>query len=230
MGTVLMAKGEEQKMFMKTEFERPDANDIRQAALFSSATLHEASGKKGALPSEIKPLSADMTVCGTVITVSSPPGDNIMLHHAITVARPGDILVVDVSGAHKAGYWGDILTHAALYSKLGGLVIDGCVRDGNEIIRLGFPVFSRGLCIRGTTKKGGGLINYPIQLGEVRIMPGDLVVGDADGVVVIPRKEIRQTIERASAREEEEARIREELKKGKTTLELYGWDVQHREL
>ncbi len=211
---------------IKTHIQRPDPELIILASNFSSATLHEAAGKKGALPSEIKPLSHDIKLCGPAITVSSSPADNLTIHEAILVAQPGDVLVVEVSGVYEAGYWGDIMTHAARERQINGLIIDGCVRDGNEIKEMDFPVFSRGLCIRGTSKNGGGFINHPLKMGEVRIMPGDLVLGDGDGIVVIPQMEIPSVLEQAQKREEHEKWIREELKKGKTTVELYGWNTQ----
>ena len=196
---------------------------IQRAAQFSAATLSEALGKEGALPSSIKPISAEMKVCGAVITVSSPPADNLMLHRAIYLAQPGDVMVVEVAGFYEAGYWGDIMTQAALERGLGGLVIDGCVRDADDIEHSGFSVFARGLCIRGTSKHAGGFINRPIKIGEVTITPGDIVAGDRDGVVVIPRLEIDRVIAVAEQREQREHQIRRELAAGKTTLEIYGW-------
>lgn len=196
---------------------------IDLARSYSPATLLEASEKKGALSSGIKPLSRHFRICGPALPVSSPPGDNLMLHEAITHARPGDVLVVDTSGEFEAGYWGDIMTHAALERGIQGIIIDGCVRDYDDIIQANFPVFSRGLCIRGTTKKGGGTINEPIKIGEVTISTGDLIVGNSDGVVVIPNEKVSVVLKNADEREYSEKMIREEIKKGKTTMDIYGW-------
>lgn len=209
--------------YVKIDIERPSLEVTEQAFKFSSATLHEAAGKIGALPSGIKPLFSSMKICGPAVTVSSPPVDNIMLHEAILAAQPGDVLVIEVSGVYDAGYWGDIMTKAAMERQIRGIVIDGCVRDSQDIIDMGFPVFARGLCIRGTGKKGGGSINQPVQIGDIQVMPGDLIVGDADGVVVIPRLEVEDVLIAAQKREEDEKRISEELKKGKSTMEIYGW-------
>jgi len=205
------------------EIERPDLKLQERAAKFSAATLHEAAKKRGALPSMIKPLDPAMRICGPAVTVSSPPGDNIMLHEALRIAKPGDVIVAEVSGAYEHGYWGDIMTVAAQVRNIQGLVIDGCVRDGKEIVESGFSVFARGLCIRGTSKNGGGTVNHPIKIADIVIHPGDLVVGDGDGVVVIPCEEIAEVLDAAEKREEDERRIREELKKGRTTMEIYGW-------
>ena len=202
---------------------RPDSALVQRVAEFSTATLGEAAGKPIGLPVAIKPISPSMRACGPVVTVTSPARDNLTLHQAIYVANPGDMLVVEVSGLYEAGYWGDIMTHAALHRKIAGLVIDGCVRDSDAIEEAGFPVFCRGLCMRGTAKRGKGRINQPITIGEVSIRPGDLVVGDRDGVVVIPQSEVPDVLAEAGKRDQKENRIKDELAAGKTTLEIYGW-------
>lgn len=196
---------------------------IRRAAAFSSATLHEAMGKRGALPYGIKPIFPEMKVCGPALTVGAAPMDNLPLHRAIAVAQPGDILVVEVGGGYEAGYFGEIMTVAAQAKKIAGLVIDGCVRDGALIREMGFPVFSRGLSIRGTDKNDRGRISQTIKISDVTVNAGDLVVGDGDGVVVVPASEVAQVLAGAQKREDKEAQIKKDLVAGKTTLELYGW-------
>lgn len=190
----------------------------------SAATLHEAMGKYGALPAAIKPISPDMKLCGTAFTIHTMPGDNLLLHKAIASAATGDVLVADVSEHYEAGYWGEIMTVAAQTRGLGGLVMDGCVRDADRIEALGFPVFCRGLCIQGTTKAGRGNLNQPITVGKVTVQPGDVIVGDRDGVVAIPRDRIEQVVQAALAREAKEANTIAKLREGKTTLEIYGWE------
>jgi 4-hydroxy-4-methyl-2-oxoglutarate aldolase len=196
---------------------------IEQIAAFPTATLHEAMGKYGALPSGIKPISAEMRVCGTAVTVQTMPRDNMMLHRAIAAAGEGDVIVVHTADFWEAGYWGEIMAVASQARGIAGLVIDGCVRDADPITALGFPVFSRGLCIHGTTKFGKGTLNEPITIGQVTIQPGDIVVGDRDGVVIVPKGKTAEAIEKARAREEKEARVMERLRNGETTLEIYGW-------
>jgi 4-hydroxy-4-methyl-2-oxoglutarate aldolase len=200
-----------------------DAKLIRQAAAFSSATLHEAMGKRGALPYGIKPIFAEMKVCGPALTVGAATMDNLPLHRAIAVAQAGDVLVVEVGGGYEAGYFGEIMTVAAQSKKIAGLVIDGCVRDGELIRELGFSVFSRGLSIRGTDKNDRGRINQMIKIGDVTVNAGDLVVGDGDGVVVVPTGEVAEVLAAAQKREDKETQIKKYLVAGKTTLELYGW-------
>ena len=191
---------------------------------FSSATLHEAMGRYGDLPSGIKPISPHMKVCGTAYPVKTMPCDNTILHRAYAYAKPGDVLVVDCSGYYEAGYWGDLMSLGAKTQGIAGLVIDGCVRDADDIEAMGFPVFSRGLCIKGTGKHGDGTLNEPIILGNWTINPGDVIVGDRDGVVVVPQDKVLETIEKATAREEKEAGVRKLLLEGKTSIEIYGWD------
>ena len=191
---------------------------------FSSATLHEAMGRYGDLPSGIKPISPHMKVCGTAYPVKTMPCDNTILHRAYAYAKPGDVLVVDCSGYYEAGYWGDLMSLGAKTQGIAGLVIDGCVRDADDIEAMGFPVFSRGLCIKGTGKHGDGTLNEPIILGNWTIYPGDVIVGDRDGVVVVPQEKVLETIEKATAREEKEAGVRKQLLEGKTSIAIYGWD------
>ena len=210
----------------REDITRPAPEMIERAARFGTATLHEAAGQRGALPSAIKPVGADFQVCGAAVTVLSPPGDNLWLHRAIYVAQPGDVLVIDTGGQYEFGYWGEIMSHAARARGLGGVVIDGCARDGALLRELGLPVFARGLCIRGTSKnrQAYGAINHPIRIGDVAVFAGDLVVGDSDGVVVVPRAEAAAVLDAAAAREEKEAKIIEQLRAGVSTLELYGFD------
>ena len=210
----------------RQDFERVSAADVAAATRLSAATLHEAAGKIGALPSSIRAMSPGFKVCGPAVTVSSPGGDNLWIHRAIYQAKPGDVLVVHVSDRYEHGYWGEIMSTAAQARGLGGLVIDGCVRDGSLLGEIGFPVFARGLCIRGTGKDFGarGWINAPLLIGDVVVQPGDLIFGDGDGVVCIPRAAVARTIDASFARDAAEATICERLRQGATTLGLYGWE------
>jgi 4-hydroxy-4-methyl-2-oxoglutarate aldolase len=206
------------------EIIRPPSAWIQELSGYDSATVHEAYGGKGALQSDLKPLDNRMKVCGPAATVSARPGDNLILHKAIYVAAKGDVLVVSAGGYVEAGPWGEIMTLAAQERGIRGLVIDGSVRDSNAIRDLRFPVFSRGVCIKGTTKETLGWINHPLQIGGVSIQPGDGVLGDADGVVVVAAGDLPSVLENCRRRKEKEEKIREELKKGRSTLELYGFD------
>ena len=204
---------------------RLPAELLAAARQLPTATLHEAGQKIGALPSAIRPLAPGMRVCGQALTVHSPPGDNLWLHRALAIAQPGDVLVVFASNAYEHGYWGEIMSVAAQARGLGGLVIDGCVRDGAVLEQFGFPVFARGLCIRGTGKDFGarGWINHPTLFGNIAVNPGDLVVGDTDGVVVLPRERAAELVQAAEQREDKEAAIVERLRAGERTLEVYNF-------
>ena len=190
-----------------------------------SATLYEAAGQIGALPSRIKPIFPGTRLEGPAFTVSSPPANNLWLHKALAEASAGDVLVVEVGGHYEAGYWGEIMTVAAQARGIVGLVIDGCIRDAEQIIGLGFPVCSRGLCIRGTGKdtEPPGSLNEPIAIGDVTISPGDLIVGDGDGVVAIPSGRVEEVLEKSRERLDNEAAVMERLRRGETTLDIYGW-------
>lgn len=210
----------------RRDIRRLDPVVTAAAAVLPTATLHEAAGKIGALPSAIKPLDGRMRFAGSALTVHSPPGDNLWLHRALVLAQPGDVMVVTCSGAHEHGYWGEVMGTMARARGLAALVIDGCVRDGALLTQLGVPVFARGLCIRGTGKDFGatGWINHPVTIGDVVVQAGDLVAGDGDGVVAIPAGQVADVLEAAQARERQEADLLRRLEAGATTMELYGWN------
>jgi 4-hydroxy-4-methyl-2-oxoglutarate aldolase len=211
---------------VKIDIERPDPAAVKKAGSFGTATLHEAAGKIGALPSAIKPMHPSFAIAGPAFTVHSPPGDNLWLHRAIAVAQPGDVLVVFTENVYEHGYWGEIMSTAAAAAKLGGLVIDACVRDGAVLHKVGFPVFARGLCIRGTGKdfSARGWMNSPLLFGDVTVEAGDLIVGDTDGVVAIPRARVEEVAQKSREREDKEAETMRQLRAGEKSIDLYGWD------
>ncbi len=201
------------------------ADQLGQAKRLGAATLHEAAGRIGALPSAIKPVSPDMRIAGPAFTVHIPPGDNLWIHHALYAAAPGDVLVVSTSGGIEWGYWGDILNSAAIAQGLGGLIIDGGVRDSAALAEMPLPVFSRGICIRGTIKgyEARSWLRRPIQIGDVVIAHGDLVVGDRDGVVAIPADMVSDTLAAGNARETDETAKIAKIQAGERTIDLYGF-------
>ena len=200
---------------------RPDPKLVKNLGEYGTATIHEAAGQIGALPGFIKPISQNMKLCGTVFPLHCVARSNINLHEAIYLAKPGDVLVGSLEGMPQAGYWGDILTCAAQERGLKGLVLDGCVRDADDIDALGFSVFARGLNILGTGKERGGSIGEKIVIGDVEINAGDVIVGDRDGVVVIPAERVAEVIDASQAREDKEQEVRERLKSGESSLEIY---------
>jgi 4-hydroxy-4-methyl-2-oxoglutarate aldolase len=209
---------------------RASAEELKLISGMQTALLHEAMGKCGNLASDIKPVYPGAGFAGTALTVKSFPGDNLMLHQAIAIARPGDVLVVSVDGFTEAGHWGEIAAEAAMQKGIVGLVIDGGIRDVEPISRLGFPVFARGICIKGTTKKHAGLLNNPLVIGGQLVNPGDIVVGDTDGVVVVPRADVRDVHKKALAIVEREDGWLKEIRKGALTVDLLNLRPVLREL
>jgi 4-hydroxy-4-methyl-2-oxoglutarate aldolase len=198
---------------------------VPRAAQLGASTVHEAAGRIGALPSSISALYREQPpIAGPAATVLCPDGDNLWLHRAIYTAAPGEVLVVEVGAGEDFGYWGEIMATAAQERGIAGLVISGCVRDAVQMQRLGFPVFSTGTCIRGTVKDPlrPGAIGGRLRLGDVPVSPGDLVVADADGVVVVPADAAEAAVAAGEARERKEADAMAQLRAGATTLELFG--------
>ena len=210
---------------VRIAIERVEASVVETARTLPAAALHEAGGKIGALPAAIKPVAPGFRICGTAITVHSPGGDNLWLHRALVLAQPGDVLVVYTNGAYEHGYWGEVMTTAAKVRGLAGLVIDASVRDADLLEQIGFPVFSRGLSIRGTGKDYGaiGWINEPVLIGNVTVNAGDLIVGDRDGVVAIPRERAADVVQMAANREADEAAICKRIEAGETTMQIYNF-------
>ncbi|PYE23421.1 4-hydroxy-4-methyl-2-oxoglutarate aldolase [Rhizobium sp. PP-CC-3A-592] len=200
--------------------ERPSAEDIKGLSPFSPATIHEAQGRRGALSSRIKPVDYRMKLCGPAFTVKSAPRDNVMLQLAINYASPGDIIVVSGGAYEEAGSFGDVLANACLAKGIGGLVTDTGVRDTLQLRDLGFPVFSLSVCIKGTVKETLTSVNDPIIVGDELIYPGDIIVGDADGLVVVRRGEAQAVAKLSQEREDAEAGYIAAYKAGKSVIEV----------
>lgn len=179
---------------------------------------------QGVMDSGIKPVNPKSKVVGRAFTAQCYPGDNLALHEAIYAAKPGDVLVLDCHGYTEAGHFGDIMANACKFYGLAGVILDGSCRDSEDIKKLGFPVFARAYNPSGTVKESLAKLNIPVLAGGVLVRPGDIIFGDCDGVVVIPQEEEDAVFEKALKKYDKEQMILEELKKGKTTLELYGFD------
>jgi 4-hydroxy-4-methyl-2-oxoglutarate aldolase len=208
-----------------TKVPRPGRKLIEPFSTIGAATVYEASGRQGSIDPRIKPLSRGMRVLGPAVTVECYPKDNLMLHKALQIAEGGDVLVASTQGYPDAGYWGGLMATSAVARKLGGLVIDGCVRDSAEIAEMGFPVFCLGTCMRGTIKGNLGRVNHPLLVGEVLVHPGDLVLGDDDGLVVVAREKIEAVLEASRARIGKEEEKAEGLAKGISSVELNKLDA-----
>lgn len=187
-----------------------------------AATVHEAQGKVGALSHEVKPLDSSSRLAGRALTVLTRPGDNRALHLALLEAQPGDVLVVDAFGWKEAGVWGDVLTAAAMHRELAGVVINGAVRDSNTVTELGMPVFAKALSIKGTAKADSGVIGAEVTIDGVRIATGDMIIGDRDGVVVVPQTTVSGVLEAAKKKEATEDGWVRQIADGATTVDLLG--------
>ena len=170
------------------DFERVDRGIVEQAAQFPSSILADVAGRRGALHGRIAPLSPTMRFAGPALTVELRPGDNLMIHAAMAIAQPGDVIVVDGKGDLNSALMGEIMCQQCAAIGIAGVVIDGAVRDSEAIRALGLPMYAAGLNPNGPTKNVAGRLNHPISIAGVTVRPGDLVVGDADGVTVVERE------------------------------------------
>jgi RraA family protein len=188
--------------------ERVSPELVEAAARYQAAILADVAGRRGTLHGRVKPLSPTMKVAGPAVTVEVRPGDNLAIHAALSIAKPGDVIIVDGKGDLSCALIGEIMATQAKASGIAGIVIDGAVRDAHELANGSYPIFAAGLNPCGPTKSVAGLVNAPISAGDTAINPGDLIVGDADGVVVIPRNDVARIIELAQKKlDMETARI-----------------------
>ena len=203
---------------------RPDKELVEKLSHHGSATVHEAMGRFGAMNRTIKPLARNMKICGPAFTVQAQAGDTVMILKAIHDAKPGDVVVVDCGRCPESGPFGELMATECQTKGLAGFVTTGSVRDSAEIIRMGFPVFSSGISIVGTVKESLGLINYPISAGDVIVNPGDIILGDDDGIVVIPLAHADEILKKSDARVEKESKTLEQIKAGGSIFDIYGYE------
>ena len=203
----------------------PSSADIAAALReLGSATLGESGAR--AMRDRVKPVWSGARLAAPAYPVRCTTGDNLAIHVAVARAPGGSALVVDVGTERELGYWGEVLTTAAESRGIVGLVIDGCVRDTEALEAHGFPVFSAGIALRGASKSLEGTVDRPAVVAEVDVNPGDWVVGDRDGVVIVPGENLEGVVAAGRARAEREARYFEQLRSGATTLELLSLDPQ----
>jgi 4-hydroxy-4-methyl-2-oxoglutarate aldolase len=208
---------------MKTfnvDFTRPDAEIIKAFAKIPTATISDAMGRYGAMSSDMKSVFPGARVCGSAFTVSVYANDNLMVHLALKEARPGDILIIDSGGYTQCALWGELMSFSARCRGLGGTVIDGGVRDKDAIAELGYPVFSRTIIPVGTHKSNIGSICKPVSCDGVPIFPGDIIVGDSDGVVVVPLDQASVVLENTRAIIGREHQMRKRIEKGELIFDI----------
>lgn len=201
---------------------RADPEVIAVLGDAGSATVHEAIGRRGFVGPDIRPIQQGTRIAGAAVTVSSNPGDNLMVHAAVEVCQPGDILVVTTTAPSTHGMVGELLACSLLARGVVGLVIDAGVRDTEPLRRLGFPVWTRHVSCQGTAKASPGSVNVPVVLGGVAITPGDVVCADDDGVVVVARGDAGWAVEQCVARRVKEDDTRSRLRAGELGVDLYG--------
>jgi regulator of RNase E activity RraA len=210
-------------------FERADAQLVDQFRGLAAANISDVQGKQGTLDARIKPVYQPMEhLCGTAFTVKARPGDNLLATKAIHLARPGDVIVIAGAFDMTLSVWGGVMAAMARQKGIAGVVTDGLVRDVAEIRASGLPVFAIGLTPVGPTKEGAGQINLPISCGGVVVNPGDIIVGDEDGVVAVPRQEAAAVLERTHARMRLETAWFEQIARGETILEDSDDDLRAR--
>lgn len=189
----------------------------------STATVHEVMGKKGAMESTIKPVDAGMKLCGQALTVTGGPSDNLMIIKAISMAEKGHVLVINNGEIENSGPFGEVLAVNSIARGTRGVVINNPIRDTEALRELGLPVFSTGSSIVGTTKTVLGTINHTISCGNTVVNPGDIILGDDDGVVVVPLEKAEQVLEKAIERENNESKVMDRIKNGESLFDIYGY-------
>jgi RraA family protein len=207
----------------KSDFKRPDPRlleaykELMQQTGCLTGNVGDCLGRAAAMDSRIKGLSPGMKLVGPALTVKVPPIDNLMIHKALTLVKPGDVLVIDGGGDHSWALLGFLMVTTAMKLGLAGMIVDGCVRDAAEIRKSGFPVLAAGINPNGPMKEGPGEINYPVQCGGRIVHPGDIIVADDDGVVVVAQDFAQGVVEKVKAVIVREEKRLAEIDAGETT-------------
>ena len=213
-----------------TKIERTEKKILEEFKSIATTLISDAMNRTNVMKASIKPIVENIRIAGNAVTAKCIVGDNLMTHQALYLAEAGDILVIDGKGYTDKSIWGGIQTEVSMKRGIAGVVIDGAIRDVQEVKRLKYPVFCSGVVPAGPHKGWGDSINVPIQCGGVPVHPGDIIVGDDDGVVVVPLREAEEILKKAKDLIEVERGWKKKLDEGKTTLEAIGLDKKLLEL
>jgi 4-hydroxy-4-methyl-2-oxoglutarate aldolase len=209
---------------------RPDVGVVRTLGEQGVATVHEAQGRTGLMRPYMRPIYPNAKLAGVAITVSCQPGDNLMIHAAMDVVQPGDVLVVTTTSASTDGMFGDLLATSCQAHGVVGLIIDAGIRDTADLATMKFPVWAMAISAQGTVKATAGSVNIPVVCAGAIVNPGDVIVADNDGVVVVPRDRAKEVAELAAQRIAKEEQSRQRLSRGELGLDFYGLRATLKEL
>jgi 4-hydroxy-4-methyl-2-oxoglutarate aldolase len=209
---------------------RPDVQAVKLLGELGTATVHEAQGRTGVMFPYLRPIYLAAKVSGPAVTVLCHPGDNLMIHASVEVCQPGDVLVVVTTSESTDGMFGDLLGTSCQAHGVAGLIIDAGVRDTTELTAINFPVWAKAISPQGTVKASPGSVNVPVVCAGVVVNPGDVIVGDADGVVVVPRANAADVAKAGQQRVAKEVKTRERLAAGELGVDFYGLRAKLEEL
>ncbi len=209
------------KTVVVRNIKRADADLVKRLGALGTSTVHEAYGRSGLMKPYLRPVWAGGEAAGTAVTVLAHPGDNWMIHVAVEQCQPGDVLVVGCSADNTDGMFGDLLATSLMARGVKGLIIDAGARDARSLREMGFPVWSKAISAKGTVKASLGAVNVPVVCGGVNVIPGDAVIADDDGVVVVRPKDVADVVAKGEKRQADEEGKRKQLAAGQLGLDMY---------